>query len=317
MNKNCNIGNHLPLIRTVTGIIMDNKLPVPKPNKRNSGTKEIIKVLILALFSFIVGFALIFFFLRPSSPEVNPDELPPDGLRTPARTEDTPDTPVAPSNPARSTATTVPPGETPDGISQNGEPHYLKCWDKTGIENDGAKCDRLLKLENRFTERLYVVNECKNEKAGDSATGKLVVASEVNFDTQSVSFWNGAASDILRASDIGDCLRNKLAGIPLAAIDHSFSRYRIYFSVEFGSDAPVTKGMNFADGPSAPPPGSGRMVDVVKDRVRVRREPVDGSPIGMISSGNKVRLLKQQNDWCNIVTPNNNEGWMICSALQL
>ncbi|MBN2341334.1 MAG: SH3 domain-containing protein [Deltaproteobacteria bacterium] len=306
---------------------MENKLPIPKPTKEKNATGEIAKVLILAVISFIAGFALIFFFLRPSGPDVAPDELPSTESNGQA-VADTPDTPAAGTAP-KSAVETVSPGETPDGVTQPSEPHYLKCWDKTGIENDGAECDRLLKLENRFTERLYVVNECKTAEAGEAADGKLVVACEVNFDTQSISFWHGAASDIRNASDIGDCLRNKLAGLPLEAIDHEFSRYRIYFGVQFGVAAPAVAAgseaaesdgdneMSFAEGPTAPPEGKGRLVNVAKDRVRVRRSPVDGEVFGKISTGNKVRLLKQENGWCHIVTPNNNEGWMICSALEL
>ena len=306
---------------------MDDKLRVPKPPRTKAATGEIIKVLVLAVVSFISGFALIFFFLRPSAPEVNPDELPPDSRAPIPADADTPDTPPPSSSAStgkNSGKPSLPPGETPAGVSQTGDPHYLKCWDNTGIESDGTKCDRLLKLENRFTERLYVVDECKNKMAGDAAGGKLVVASEVNFDTGNISFWNGAASDIRSASDIGDCLRERLSGLPIESIDHDFSRYRIYFSVEFGAppapaavaDAAGDPAMDFTSGPSEPPPGSGKMVDVIKDRVRVRKAPVNGEPIGKISSGNKVRLLKQQNGWCNVVTPNNNEGWMICTALQ-
>lgn len=303
---------------------MDNKLPVPKPTRQRTSKGEIVKVLILAIVSFVAGFALIYFFLRPSAPEVTKEQLP-IAEATPVNGNDTPDTPVATTGkePRKSSVPAVPPGETPDGVSQTTEPHYLKCWDNTGIENDGEKCDRLLKLENRFTERLYVVDECKNKEAGEATTGKLVIASEVNFDSGNISFWNGAASDIRNASNIGDCLRNQLAGLPLEAIGHTFSRYRIFFTVEFGSPrrsatvASTDTPAGNVDTPSAPPPGEGKMVDVIKDRVRVRKLPVNGEPIGKISSGNQVRLLKQENGWCNIVTPNNNEGWMICTALQL
>ncbi|MBN2714493.1 MAG: SH3 domain-containing protein [Deltaproteobacteria bacterium] len=312
---------------------MDNKLPVPKPDRTKTPTGEIVKVLILAVVSFVAGFAMIYFFLRPSAPEVAPEELPTDDISQTVAQSDTPDTPASATAvppKAKSAGAVVPPGETPEGIAQTGEPHYLKCWDKTGIESDGDQCDRLLKLENRFTERLYVVDECKNRAAGQDTTGKLVVACEVNFDTGNVSFWNGASSDVRNASDIGDCLRNELAGLPIESIEHEFSRYRVYFSVEFGRPGVISavatasgaaaeqgSGRSDSEGPSAPPPGAGKMVRVIKDRVRVRKAPETGEPIGKISTGNQVRLLKQENGWCHIVTPNNNEGWMICTALAL
>ncbi|MCK9463885.1 MAG: SH3 domain-containing protein [Proteobacteria bacterium] len=49
----------------------------------------------------------------------------------------------------------------------------------------------------------------------------------------------------------------------------------------------------------------------------MRKTPVDGEIIGKIGQGNQVRLLKQKEGWCQIVTPTGNEGWMICDALGL
>lgn len=301
---------------------MDKKLPLPRPTKPRGTTAEIVKVLILAAISFVAGFALIFFFLRPSAPDIPANELPQTASDLSAQGEgaETPNTPAPKESPKTSSVAPVPPGETPDGLSQSGQPHYLKCWDKTGIETDGNKCDRLIKLENRFTERLYVVNECTNEHSGDHASGKLVVACEVNFHNKTISFWSGASSNVRNASDIGDCLRNKLAGLPIEAIGHNFSRYRIYFPIEFSTakmDVAISDTQKPSTGASVPPSGAGRLVNVIKDRVRVRKTPVNGAPIGKISSGNQVRLLKQQGEWCHIVTPNSNEGWMICNALQI
>ena len=40
-----------------------------------------------------------------------------------------------------------------------------------------------------------------------------------------------------------------------------------------------------------------------------------GEVIGKIGKDNQVKLLKKKGDWCQVMTPNNNEGWMICEAL--
>jgi uncharacterized protein YgiM (DUF1202 family) len=60
----------------------------------------------------------------------------------------------------------------------------------------------------------------------------------------------------------------------------------------------------------------GKVVDVIKDHVRVRKEPVSGKVFGKINSGNQVRLLGEKNGWCQVITPNNNKGWMICDSLK-
>ena len=56
---------------------------------------------------------------------------------------------------------------------------------------------------------------------------------------------------------------------------------------------------------------------VTRDRVRVRLTPVDGHMLGKISSGSRVFLLEQKDDWCRVRTGRGNVGWMVCWALDL
>ena len=61
----------------------------------------------------------------------------------------------------------------------------------------------------------------------------------------------------------------------------------------------------------------GRIVAVIKDRVRVRKSPIDGEILGLISSGNRVLLVEEVDGWCHVKTRRGNEGWMVCWALAL
>jgi hypothetical protein len=228
----------------------------------------------------------------------------------------------------------VPPGKTPDGMALDGEAFYLKCWDDGGVERKGVECDRLGVFEKRFATRLYVVDKCRIDAASVTAEGKLSVAAEVDFAASKVSFWNAPSSDIQNAAQIGSCLRGALTGLPIQGIEHKYARYRVFFTVLFGKQAAkkaaaeavkaepaADKGEGKAQAasgsPSKPPAGKGKLITVVKDKVRVRKTPVDGEVIGKIGQGNQVRLLKQKDGWCQIVTPSGNEGWMICDALGL
>ena len=314
---------------------------------------EVIKVLILAIVSFLGGFALVFIFLRPPStddePELPDEEEAAAAQEEAAQQDEAPRQHVeepsgsyggyAPSAPGQAAAdegaaepsggaaeeqaanegdapAEVPPGRTPDGVAIDGDAFYLKCWDSEGQEKKGSDCDKLEVFEKRFSTRLYVVDECRITEAGSGAQGKLSVAAEVDFAKGSVSFWSGASSEIKSASQIGSCLREKLAGLPIDGVDHRYDRYRVFHTVLFGKAAEKAAE---PDAPSAPAAGKakGRPVNVIKDRVRVRKAPVDGDVIGKISTGNQVRFIKKQGAWCNIVTPNDNEGWMICDALEL
>jgi hypothetical protein len=343
------------------------------PHGKHKGDKlEIVKVLVLALVSFLAGFALVLVFLRQPSdtagheaqPEAAPPPAaiaqvqppqaapiqaavgataPPDGGPAPAAGGYEPvggyGAAAAPAEGDEQAAAAgaasegdappeVPPGKTPDGMLLDGDAFYLKCWDDAGVERKGADCDRLDVFEKRFATRLYVVDKCRVEAASASAEGKLSVAAEIDFQSSKVSFWNAPSSDLPNAAQIGSCLRGALSGMPIQGIEHKFARYRIFFTVLFGKVAAkkaaadkkveekaVDKAGEKTEG--KPPAGKGKLVEVKKDNVRVRKAPVDGEIIGKIGQGNQVRLLKQKDGWCQVVTPSGNEGWMICDALGL
>jgi hypothetical protein len=301
---------------------------------------EVIKILVLALVSFAAGFALVFLFLRPTPPDAA-DEQP-----------DYPEQPGEPSEPGAgggyapadpqaggdqasgggyaptgddegaqepdegAALPEVKPGKTPDGVVIDGDAFYLKCWDSDGVEHPGKDCDKLPVFVKRFSTRLYVVDKCRRDKAGETAAGKLSVAMEIDFQQMKISFWSGASSDIKNAQGIGACLKSTLAGLPIHGIDHKNVRYRMFFTVLFGGAA-TKKKQHEAAKEAKFVAGKGKLVDVVKDHVRVRKSPKDGEILGKISSGNQVRLLEKKAGWCHVYTPNKTEGWMICDALDL
>jgi hypothetical protein len=316
-----------------------------KKSARRGDRIEVIKVLVLAVVSFVLGFGLVVFFLGPKSSEppdldlgqnttsespsftpVTAEEAPsagggyaPGSGENPLMADqDTGDQGAAEKAPDEGDAPSeVPPGRTPEGVGLKGDAFYLKCWDSSGAEVAGSACDRLTVLEKRFSTRLYVVDKCKQQHAGEKSEGKLSLGVEVNFDEPSISYWNGASSDIDGAAKIATCLRDELAGLPIHSMDHKHSRYRLFFTVIFGKGAAKAAAPTkpAPEQPSDKPPSKGKTVDVIKDQVRVRKTPVDGDIIGKISSGNQVRLVGQKQGWCEIITPNNNRGWMICDAL--
>jgi Bacterial SH3 domain len=309
---------------------------------------EVVKVLILAVVSFVLGFGLVIAFLKPSSPSVNlntggnaspKDNLPSessggDTSQAPTRYAPTPQEPAtetgyAPSGDATNAAEPgdeavqidegnalpeVPPGRTPPGISIEGEAFYLKCWDENGSEFAGGTCDRLPILEKRFSTRLYVVSKCKEQYTDAKTSGKLSLGMEVDFYKNTLRFWNGASSELENASRIGSCIRTELAGLPISKVEHKYSRYRIFFTLVFGDGTKPSSPAPAAT--SATPRSKGRLVNVILDHVRVRKSPVDGAIIGKINSGNQVTLIGKKAAWCHIITPNNNEGWMTCEALK-
>ena len=328
---------------------------IGKPPKRKGDKVEVVRILILAVVSFVLGFGLVIFFLAPSNKN-EIDDLPDLTGVADSAADETADSPEKGSTPAVESATTspgggyapsdeanpllaagtadessgegnnfadeadappsVPPGRTPDGVSLDGSAFYLKCWDSNGGELAGDACDKLSVLEKRMETRLYVVDRCRQQNAGAKAEGKLSLGMEVDFDKQTLSFWNGASSTLENAAKVATCLRTELNGLPITSVDHKASRYRIFFTVLFGKDGKSgDPAPSNADGNVAKKLPVGKSVTVVMDNVRVRKAPVDGEIIGKIAKDNEVKLLKKKGDWCNVLTPNDNEGWMICEAL--
>jgi hypothetical protein len=298
---------------------------------KNGDKIEVVKVLILAVVSFVLGFALVILFLRPSSsssedrakgsppaaapvsrsyadPSLSGEGYAPRGKVTNREKSD---------HSQQGTALPdVPPGKTPEKVAIDGEAYYLKCWDENGTAVKGDECGRLSVFEKRFSTRLYVIDRCKKKHSGDKAEGKLSLGTEIDFETMSLSFWNGASSTIKDAPLVASCLRSELAGLSLEGFGHRFAKYRFFFTVLFGKEAIKAKKKNQPATASAADLRKGKLVEVIKDHVRVRKEPVTGKVFGKISRGNQVRLLAEKDGWCQVVTPNNNKGWMICDSLQ-
>ena len=302
--------------------------PLPKPSgtansdftekQTPTSVKSSVIIILMAIASFGAGFILVHLTLPDTSitPAATTKCKQSDNLKsTHSDSVDStqPDNQKEqPDNNISDEATALPeviPGPTPDGIKINGAALYLKCSDSNGSES--KSCDQLTVLEKRMNTRLYVIDKCKKQFAGD-ATGKLSLGANLDFNDNTIKFWSGPSSTLENAKAIGNCVRLKLAGIPIYGIKHNYKKYRIFFTVDFYDVKAHEREL-------AKKRRRGREVQVIKDRVNVREEPVTGASLGRISSDSKVIFLKKNatRDWCQVLTPNNREGWMICEALQL
>jgi uncharacterized protein YgiM (DUF1202 family) len=61
----------------------------------------------------------------------------------------------------------------------------------------------------------------------------------------------------------------------------------------------------------------GRIVNVARTHMLVRKKPVDGEILGKISSPSRVTLIERNGDWCRVFTARKNIGWMACWGLDL
>ncbi|MCP4600975.1 MAG: SH3 domain-containing protein [Proteobacteria bacterium] len=212
----------------------------------------------------------------------------------------------------------VPPGEIPPGVALEGEITCNKCWDKSGLQYSQSECDTLDEFTRRLSKRLYIVDRCQKEAVGDNALGLLHLGLEIDFGDSTLGFWNDPSSEIRGSVKTAACLNSELKGFPLKGLSPQYVRYQLSLYVRFdkpGAVQTIAEHRAEDNAEELERLGRGKRVEVIRDRVRVRKRPINGEILGMINSGNRVILLDHQEGWCRVVTPRGNMGWMICWAL--
>ena len=259
-----------------------------------------------------------------TKPYADEEEILPVSEPTPAEIVSGP-SPVALKTP-------VPAGKTPPGVRMGDGIQFVKCWNKEGLQKKDEECSGVRELLAFISDRIYILNQCKTQLVGERLLGRLDVGIEFDFDRESLSFWNNPSSTLRGSSEVVGCTQQAVAEISLDGLEPLFTRYQYRFSVWFEGkrrriaapqiDAKSTHAAATADPRKTVdfPTGrfdDGRFVLVTRDRVRIREKPVDGHMLGKISTGSRVLLLEQQEDWCRVRTRRGNVGWMVCWALDL
>lgn len=217
----------------------------------------------------------------------------------------------------------VPAAPIPPGVYLQNKTEILKCWDSAGLQHSRAACGHTDRLNSSLSERLYIVDRCRREVSGDAARGLLNIGMEVDCASGRISFWNLPKTDIQGANGISLCLTKELIGFPLGELEGRFSRYWVDFTVSFGiekrheAEANDTKPVEALSRSQELDFAAARRVNVARDRVRVRKKPVDGEILGFIGSGKSVLLLGNNGEWCHVKTTRGNVGWMVCWGLDI
>jgi len=192
-----------------------------------------------------------------------------------------------------------------------GDPFYYQCWDQgsdKALENEA--CERLRPLERLIASRVGEVVRCRDRLDEPNATGMLSLAVDITFEPESgkakggakgkVRYWAGRSTTLKGAEAIITCVRRELEEMPLHAVKHKRQRYKIFFPIEFAT---------------APAKGAGTPVELVLDRVRLRREPVKGKIVARLRRGEPVRVFEVRDGWARIRTVDRREGWVFGEAI--
>jgi hypothetical protein len=212
----------------------------------------------------------------------------------------------------------IPAGETPAGVALDGEIAPEKCWDSSGLEQRADNCDALKSLETRLLERLYIMDQCRMQAAGENAVGGLDLGMEVDFAKPGLSFWGKPSSKLTRAVETAACIKDRFKNLRFPRENPRFVRYQYSLTIRFFDERLEREPSQIeASQVIVPDTAKGSYVSVVRDRVRVRKKPVDGEILCKISSGSRALLFDRQGEWCFIRTARGTAGWMVCWALGL
>jgi hypothetical protein len=209
------------------------------------------------------------------------------------------------------------------GISLDPPLTPLGCWDSRGFEHEADKCDSLFALNQVLKSKLDLFLTCRDRLDASTASGKMTFYLEADFIRDAMSFWVDSGAGLKNKADIVTCVAEALKGLSIQKLPHRHARYRMKGQVRF--EGARGQAANIPTG-SAPANqiameklekalATAKEVAVVKERVRVRKSPVDGEIIGFISQPAKVQLLEKSDEWCLVKTKRGNVGWMVCWGL--
>jgi hypothetical protein len=294
------------------------RVPSPKDEQPRFG-----RVGLIAVVGFVVGVAW------PSVAKLKLVALPPNAeskaepstpnpsttLAAPAQTGS-----AAPSSGASAPAR-APSGEE-EGI-RVAEVQILSCVDADGKRS--RRCDTPVFGES-FRKALRGVLACEG---ASSLSGRLSIGFDVDFEQGKLSDFVSGRSTTLepeRAANLVSCAEKLLTDVAFAEQQHSYSRYRVFYLVDFGARATASR-LEEVKAPAASSSetsnpnqlvGTTGRATVVWETAIVRDHPKTGSIIARILGGTRLAVTARQGDWYRVkYDAKGSEGWVYREAIGL
>ena len=193
-----------------------------------------------------------------------------------------------------------------------GDRYYWKCYpsgETKALLEDA--CPPMRPFERLFTSKLGALTRCY-QRLDERETGTLSLAVDVDFGEPTktgeetsgpreakLKFWSGRSTTIENHDALISCLNNRLGKVDFRGDRHDMQRYVMFFPIEF--EEPSSEG--------------GTPVELVLDRVRLRREPVKGKVVARLAQGEPIRVFEIENDWARVKTLDGREGWLFAEAI--
>ncbi len=220
--------------------------------------------------------------------------------------------------------TTFPHVPLPEGITLEQPLQPLRCWDNRGFEHAADKCDSLYSLTQTLKSKLSLFQNCREKLELEETAIVLRFFVEADFVRNTLSFWPDTHQQHKKKIELLSCVSDALADLPIKRLLHRHGRYRLVGKIKMAGPKPAdiatvaaTQRLMTEETQKQLDQAitEAKEVMVSRERVRVRKAPVDGEIIGFISKPAKVRLIEKSDEWCLVKTKRGNIGWMVCWGL--
>jgi Bacterial SH3 domain len=261
----------------------------------------------------VIGFAIGIVWPRLAGVRLVPNPPADDG-NTPAAAFSSAAAEEKPAPPTAKLATQEARAEDRALFVEVKQPQVIGCRDAQ--DNRHSSCDAV-DFDRVARARLQALATCP---ATVNAHGTLSVGFTLDFDKQKITDFEAGKSTTLPASEaqsLIDCAKKQFDGTTLAGIDHKFSRYTVFYLVDFL--APEKK--QATDAGAATPSGveqASGQATVSWPVALIREAPRDGKVVARLMRGTRVVVAGKKDDWYQVkYGANNDEGWVYKSAIGL
>lgn len=175
----------------------------------------------------------------------------------------------------------------------------------------GEACGKL-KVDRVFVPRLKALNKCSSAVG---LAGEMTLGFDIDFKKKDIQLVKGKSElPITTERGIIQCAADYIRDVSAEQIPHSFTRYRVFYSLKFYPPGTAPPGEGKDDAGAEDAEAAKTMATVTWDTALVRAEPTTGKVLMRLVRGTRVKILGRRKDWYR-VKMQDKEGWIYRGAL--
>lgn len=177
-------------------------------------------------------------------------------------------------------------------------------------------------FDQRIQAKLQSLVACD---AASGARGTLSVGFDVDASSSTLDRFTVGKSTTLSSSvskQLMRCAEKELTQLKLAGSSDTAVKFRLFYKVEFGSEAPAPTEASGSEANRTDDSSTGELVSasgrvtVTWDAALVRSRPKDGDILARVLGGTRLTVTGRQGDWYKVkYDAKGSEGWVFRAAI--